>query len=475
MHNISVVACLRHPVLAFGLVCISIAATAQPGNRSNAQPASRPPAAQPAGPDTALTLDQCITYALKNQPTVNQAQISIAIAHANNRIATAGWLPQAGISGNLTHYLSLPTNFIKNANTGTVTQQKTGVVNTFTPVLSVTQTIFNPALLYAAKDAPLYIKQAEQIRDSTKIDVVAAVSKTFYGLLLTLEQISVLKEDTSRLGKTVNDTYHQYVGGIVDETDYDQAVISLNNSKAQLKQATESVTPQYALLKQVMGWDPARQFNVVYDTTQMKNDIAFDTTQSLQYEKRIEFQVLQSSKSIQHQLVGYYQKAWLPTVGAFFDYDYTFQNNSFGSLFSHSYPYSFVGLSVSLPIFTGFARTQNIRKAELQYDLLDWQEAGLKSQIWSEYTNALATYKSNLYNLSSTHENTVLARKVFDIVTLQYQQGTVPYLNVITAESNLITSEIGYQNALFQVLSSKIDLERSMGVITVNGTVNRQN
>jgi outer membrane protein TolC len=143
-------------------------------------------------------------------------------------------------------------------------------------------------------------------------------------------------------------------------------------------------------------------------------------------------------------------------------------NSSLGDMFSHNYPYSYLGLSVSLPIFTGFARTNNIRRAHLQYDLLDWQEAGLKSQINSEYTSALAAYKSNLYNLSSTQENTDLAKKVFDIVTLQYQQGTVPYLNVITAESNLITSEIGYQNALFQLLSSKIDLERAMGVITVN-------
>jgi outer membrane protein TolC len=421
-------------------------------------------------PDTtqALTLDQCIAYALKNQPLINQAQINVAITRATNAINTAGWLPQAGISGNLTHYLSLPTNFIKNASTGAVTQQKTGVINNFTPVLSVTQTIFNPALLYAAKSAPLYVKQAQQFTDSARIEAIAAVSKTFYSLLLTLEQISVLKEDTARLGKTVSDTYHQYVGGIVDETDYDQALITLNNSKAQLKQATENVSPQYALLKQVMGLPPAQQFNVVYDTTRMNNDIAFDTTQQLQYEKRIEFQVLQTSKQLQNQLVNYYRKAWLPTVGAFFDYDYVFQNNSFGNLFSHAYPYSFVGLSLNLPIFTGFARTQNIRRANLQYQLIDWQENSLRSQINSEYTSALAAYKSNFYNLGTSRENTTLARKVFDIVTLQYQQGTVPYLNVITAESNLITSEIGYQNALFQLLSSKIDLERAMGVITVN-------
>src|SRR5262249_9379390 len=152
-----------------------------------------------------------------------------------NSISLAGWLPQVNASANLTHYNTLPTTFFKNSN-GTVTQQKSGVINSFIPVLGVTQTIFNPALLYAAKSAPLYIQEAQQIIDSTKIEIVAGVSKTFYSLLLTLAQINVLKEDTARLTKNMSDAYHQYVSGIVDESDYDEAVISLNNSKFQLRQ-----------------------------------------------------------------------------------------------------------------------------------------------------------------------------------------------------------------------------------------------
>jgi outer membrane protein TolC len=416
----------------------------------------------------ALTLDQCVDYALKHQPVVNQAIIGEAIVRATNAINTSGWLPQASVSGNLTHYLSLPTNFIKNSSTGTVTQQKTGVINTFTPVLSVTQTIFNPSLLYAVKSASLYVRQAQQFTDSAKINVIAAVSKSFYSLLLTLAQIDVLKEDTARLNKNLQNAYHQYKGGIVDETDYDQAAISLNNSLSQLRQAVLNIEPQYALLKQVMGYPPAQQFNIVYDTVRMSSDIVIDTTQQLQYQQRIEFQELETSRLLQGQLVDYYRKAWLPTLGAFFDYDYAFQSNQFSSLFSQSYPYSFVGLSLSLPIFTGLARVQNIRRARLQYQLLDWQEAGLRNTIYAEYTSALANYRSNFYNLNITRENSDLAKKVYAIVQLQYEQGTVPYLNVITAESNLIQAEIGYQNALFQLLSSKIDLEKAMGIITVN-------
>jgi outer membrane protein TolC len=419
-------------------------------------------------PDTAsaLTLDQCVTYALKHEPLINMSIVNVAIVRATNAINTSGWLPQVNITGNFTHYNTLPTSFFTDS--GKIVNSKSGIINTITPTLSVTQTIFNPALLYAVHAAPLYVKQAQQITDSTKIEIIDAVSKSFYSLLNTLEQINILKEDTARLNKNVSDTYHQYVGGLVDKSDYDEAVISLNNSLFTLRQATETVRPQYAQLKQVMGYPPMQQFNVLYDTLQMKNDMAFDTTQGLAFEKRIEYQYLQTTKQLQLQTVDYYRHAWLPTVGAFFNYEDEFESNSLSNLLSQGYPFSYEGLSLTFPIFTGFARTNNIKKARLQYDLLDWQEVELKSQIWNDYTTAMSNYRSNLFNVTVSEENVSLAKETYDIVELQYLQGLVPYLNVITAESNLITSELTYETSVFQVLSSKVDLEKAMGIITVN-------
>jgi outer membrane protein TolC len=90
----------------------------------------------------------------------------------------------------------------------------------------------------------------------------------------------------------------------------------------------------------------------------------------------------------------------------------------------------------------------------------------LKLQINKEYTTALANYKGNFFNLQLLQKNVSMAKRVYFVVNLQYKQGIVPYLNVITAESNLITSEISYLNALFQVLSSKVDLQKAMGSIS---------
>jgi len=416
--------------------------------------------------DQYLTLQQCIDYALQHQPGVNISLINIDIAKTTNDINLSGTLPQVTASGNLIHYIQQSGPGASNSTSGTVAPTGPGNNYSFVPGLALTQSIFNPSLLYAYKSAPLYVKQARQTSDSAKIFLVSSVSKTFYTLLNNLEQINVLKEDTAEFGKSLRDAYHQYKGGIVDETDYEQAQITLNNTRAQLKQATENIVPQYAALKRLMGYPVDKQFNVVFDTLEMMRNIHIDTAQQLEFEKRIEYQQLATSKDLQNQLVNYYRYSFLPTVSAFYNYNLSYQNNHLSDLFSTSYPNSLVGVSFSVPIFTGFARLNNLRKAKLQRQILDWVETDLKLQINSEYTSALANYKSNYYDLQVLQKNVELSKRVYFVVSLQYRQGIIPYLNVITAESNLITSEINYLNALFQVLSNKIDLEKAMGNIS---------
>jgi len=412
-------------------------------------------------PPQTLTLKQCIDYALQHQPSLQQSLLNISVAKANIAINKSQIYPQVNAAATYTNYLQLPTSF----SSTTSKPVKNGVLNTLIPSVGVTQALFSPSLKYVLKTAPLVQKEAEQSTDSVKIELVAEVSKSFYNLLLTLQQIDVLKEDTVRLSQNLRDSYHQYVGGIVDETDYEQATITLNNSTASLRQATENLQPQYATLKQLIGYPSASQFNISFDTAQMLTEIDIDTTSPLQYDKRIELKQLHTEQSIQHELTNYYHNATLPTVSAFFNYVPEFENNNFAKLTDNVYPYSTIGLTASVPIFTGFARTQSVHRAELQEKELGWSENSLKANIYSEYTTALANYKSNLNNLQTLDKNVAMAKRVYFVVNLQYKQGVVAYLNVINAESNLITAEIGHLNALFQVLSSKIDLEKARGEI----------
>jgi len=412
---------------------------------------------------TVLSLTECLKYALKNQPALNQSVIDEAIARANNAIGLSGWLPQVTGAASYQHYFELPTTFA-NLN-GSLSGFQSGVADVSIPSVTASQTLFSTDVLLAARASKLNTLQAKQATTGTKIVLVSGVSKAFYDLLLSIQQIGVYQEDTARLKKNKADAYNRYVSGIVDKVDYKQATITLNNSLSQLKTATEAVQAKYASLKQLMGYPSERKFTVQFDTARMMQEILIDTNAHLQFEKRIEYQQLETMKRIQRETTLYYQLGFLPSLSAFYNYNYEFESTHFSDLYKNAYPYSLFGLQLNIPIFTGFRRNENVHKAKLQERRTDWDEINVRLVIYTQYKQALADYKSNLYYLGTQRENVEMAREVYNIVKLQYREGVKPYLDVIVAESDLQTSEINYLNALFHVLESKIDLEQAMGDI----------
>ncbi|MDQ6903631.1 MAG: TolC family protein, partial [Bacteroidota bacterium] len=120
---------------------------------------------------------------------------------------------------------------------------------------------------------------------------------------------------------------------------------------------------------------------------------------------------------------------------------------------------------LSFPIFQGGKRLQQIRQAELQILQVDNTISSIQNNINTQYAQALATYKSNLFNYISLKENLALANEVYEIIRLQYRSGIKTYLEVINAETDLRTAQINYYNALYQLLSSKVDVAQSLGNI----------
>ncbi len=412
-----------------------------------------------------LSLGDCLSFATRNQPALNQSFIDEAMARTNNNIALSGWLPQVSGSANYQNYFQLPTAFT--TINGKSTPISSGVYNYSIPAIGASQTIFNTDALLAFRASKLNIEIANQITKGVKIQLVSGVTKAFYDLLLSIAQVGVYKDDTARLMKNKTDAYNRYVSGIADKVDYKQATIILNNSLSQLKTANESVHAKYAVLKQLMGYPAEKEFTVRYDTSGMMQDIYIDTSVRLHFEKRIEYQQLETLKRIQHETTSYYRLGYLPSLSASYNYYYEFENNKFSDLYSKAYPYSLAALQLNIPIFSGFKRLESIRKARLQELRTDWDEVNLKLAIYTQYNQALANYKSNLYYLGTQRENVAMAREVYNIVKLQYSEGVKAYLDVIVAESDLQTSEINYLNAMFHLLESKIDLEQALGEIQV--------
>jgi outer membrane protein len=423
--------------------------------------------AQKNNHDTLLTganLQECIQYALKHQPVIHQSQIDEEIAETTIKTRLSAWLPQVNGAYNVQHYLQLPTSFIPDAN-GVKRGVQTGVKNSSSVQLGVSQSIFNADLLLARSTAADVRTEARQQTTNNKINVVVEVSKAFYDLLLTEQQVKVLDENIVRQERSLRDAYNQYQGGIVDKIDYKREQISLNNTRADRKRAQEQVEAKYATLKQLIGYPVESTFSVVYDSLQMEREVSVDTLQRVEVNNRIEYQLLQTQKNLLRANVRYARMGSLPTISAFGNYTPTFYNDKFFNLYNSAYPNSVIGLQLSVPIFQGFRRQYNIQNANLQLTRLQWSIQDLNNQVNAQYAQALAAYKGNLAEYYSLRENLALADEVYNTLRLQYTAGIKTYLDVIIAETDLRSAQLNYLNALNQVLSSKLDMQRALGTI----------
>ena len=405
------------------------------------------------------TLENCIDFALENQPLIKQSLIDENITNQEIKSKLADWYPQLNFNFNYQHNYKLQTSVIQG------NAVHFGVINTSSAQFSLNQTIFNKDVLLASSTAGDVSKEAEQSAAENKINVVVSVSKAFYAALLAKNQIDLINEDITRLTQSEKDTYSQYKSGIVDKTDYMRATVALNNAKAEQKQVIEMLKTSYANLKEQMGYPANEELKLSYDTTKMEEDIFVDTTKKINFDSRIEFQLLKTGKRLQEANLNYYEWSFIPSLSAFGEYNFNFFNDRLSQLYKQDYPTAYVGLQLSFPIFEGGKRFHEIEQAKLELERYDYDFESLKSSINTEYVRALSNYKSNLENFLTQKKNLDLAKDVYNTIELQYKSGIKAYLDVITAETDLRSTQVNYINTLYQVLSSKLDLQKALGLI----------
>ncbi len=404
-------------------------------------------------------LQACVQYALTHQPTIRQSLIDEQITERLIKGKLADWYPQVFLDYNLQHYFKLQTTVFA-GNAVTIGSKNTSYAN-----FSLTQNIFDRDVLLASRSAQDVRKQSQQTTTNNKIDLTANVSKAFYDVLLNQQQIRLLDSDIVLLQKSLDIALSQYRGGVVDKVDYKRATITLNNAKAQRKAYAEQIKGKYAYLKELMGYPSGGDLNLYYDSVQMNQDAFIDTAQTVNYENRIEYQLLQTQKRLQEDNLKYYKWAYIPAISAFGSYNLNFLNNDFGKLYDHNYPTSYAGLTLSFPIFQGTKRTQEIRQAQLELQRVDYDIFAFKNSVNTQYQQAMAAYKSSLNNYNVLNENLALAGDVYNTIQVQYKAGVKTYLDVIVSENDLISAQVNYLEALYQVLSSKVDVQRALGQI----------
>ena len=408
---------------------------------------------------TNATLDDLIDYAIRNKIELKQAQLDKEIGEKEIASALSGWLPQINATGNFAHTIQIPTVNIGGNDV------KMGQKNNSALTFQAEQSIISPQLFQASK-ASKYVRERNDLNvESTKINTIVDVSKAYYDILTSEEQIKIISENIARLERQLTEATSRYEVGLVDKTDFKRAQISLNNAKASLKSAIENRKFKYDFLKSILNIPAKENVSLSFANQSMESNILLDTAELLQVANRVEFKQIQNLQEIQKLNTQYQKWNFLPRLNAYANYGLNYRNNDFSNLYNDNIPSSNVGLSLSVPIFQGGKRIHEIRKSELQEDRLELDLQNLENQISAQYSAAMASYRANMNEWRNAKGNMELSEEVYNTIKLQYDAGVKTYLELMTAETDLKTSQLNYLNALYAVLVSKLDIQKALGTV----------
>ncbi|MEB2777849.1 TolC family protein [Algoriphagus sp. D3-2-R+10] len=410
-------------------------------------------------PQGTLTLDEVVEYALVRSPIIRQAQIDQEIGERDIKSNLADWYPQITASAAGAYNIKLQQQIIGDQLITFGQPYNSNIL------LQADQTLFNRDQLFASKSSKYYRQQLQQVLKDARINTVVDVSKAFYSILLSEEQIRILDQNLDRLEKQYKDAYSRFEAGLVDKTDYQRASIALTNVKSDRNRVANSFDAKYDYLKQLMGYPDSLDFTIEFDSQGAEGKIGEDAADPLVLENRIEYQLLQTQQTLNEIQTGYEKWNYLPQLSAYYRYNWNYFSQDFSNLYNSAYPVSAVGLNLSIPIFQGGKRIHRVKAAELQVERGNVEIENLSNQIKTEYSTALADYNSSIYEWQLIRENMEMAEEVYNIIKLQYDEGIKAYVELVVAETDLQTAQINHINAFYQVLEDKLDLQRALGTI----------
>jgi len=424
------------------------------------------------------SLQDCINYAYEHQDSVMNAKLDVKSAEYKVKETIGSGLPQINGVASFQDYLKVPAtvgpNFTEYAKTGVINpnaplvQFPFGAVkynNTYS--LQASQLLFSGTYIVGLQAVKTFKELSQRSLVRTKIETNVSVTKAYYQVLVSNEQIKLLDANIGQLKQQLDQTTQQNKQGFVEKIDVDRLSVQYNNLVTNRENTVRSLALNYQMLKFQMGMSIDQQINLTdkLESIDLNQQIGKDAIDTSFYHNRIEYNLLETNIKL-NQLDAKSKKAeFLPTLTATGGYGGVFQENTFRYLYDHFYTNSYVGVNLNIPIFNGGQRINQLRQLQINVQKAQNNLNDAKNALSLQASSANVTYVNSLQSLNNQKKSRELAQEVLHVAQVKYQQGVGSSLEVTQAETDFETADNQYIQALYNVLISKVDLDKAYGRI----------
>lgn len=402
-------------------------------------------------------LDQYETQALKSNQTIASARYQLQQARAAARITQSGLFPQltAGISAQRSQ-TSVGKPTVSGIPLASPTLSNDFIIPfnfTWEPDVfgGVRRSVESANATYQASAAAL---------ENVRLVITSEVAVDYFSLRELDAEIAVLNSSVEYQNKSLTLVQNRHAGGIASGLDVAQQETLLNSTRTQatlLRQQRSQFEHAIAALVGV----PASSFSVPVKPLALPPPAVPSGVPSDVLERRPDIAQSERQMAAQNAQIGVAKSAYYPGINIVASGG--FENTGLGSLIGASTGFWALGANVAETVFSGGKRRAQVDFAKSGYgaSVANYRQTVLTA--FQEVEDSLSGL-SVLAEAAETQQQAVnAAQRALQISNDRYTGGLVTYLDVITAEENLLEAQRLATQILGQRLVTSVSLVKALG------------
>ena len=403
-----------------------------------------------------ITLSEAIDISLKNNLDIQISKNNEKISNINNHIGVAGGLPSVLATANTNEQV---TGLNQELSNGTTTN-RTGVISNNSNIgLTASMLLYNGGRVLATKKRLEELQRLTQEQlNSTVQNAIADVMFKYYSVVQQQNFQSTLRQSIEVSKQRLALIEARRNVGLLGDSEYLQAQLDLNNQTQALQAQNIVIEQSKDDLLRTMVLSPNTEI-VVKDTIIVDEEVPWEKIE-VNLKKNPDILAADIQININKIIERETNARRFPSVTVNTGFNYLINQSSAGfTLLNQNYG-PFLGLGVTMPIYTGTANVRqvqvakvNTQNARLQRDIIDQNFQNTAAKAWEAYT-------SNIKLIESEQKNYVLAQKLLNLITQKFQLGNATNVDIIIAQQSFENSGYRLNNLSYNAKVAEITLKQ---------------
>lgn len=405
-----------------------------------------------------LTLSGAIQYALEHNEQIQASQLDITKANYRIKEITASGFPQLNGSADFRDNVKLPVFVFPDPMTGEQKPIKVGTRYQVTGGLQLNQLIFDGSYFVGLKAAKEYKALAIRTHQKNEQDLKVNVAKAYLLALISKENLTLLDENLKTLSQTLTETEAMYKEGFVESLEVERLKLTVSNLQVQKIKLQNAAEITLNLLKTYLGLELdmplvlEENLEALYAKYLQEGKVLGVGNVN----NRLELKILETQKSLYKLDVSKHKVQYYPSIRGFANY----QEQFYGSKLTfdpwlNTFLY---GVTIQVPIFSSGMKIHQTRQAKITLQQAELNYNYTANMLKMERVKAEKEYNISLSMLEIQKANFELAKKINETTLKKYQEGVGSNLEVVTANQDLKNAQTNYLEAIYEVLTNRLNL-----------------